>query len=336
MNFSACKKWSTVAVFFVFAFLFIAVPIVDIQAQTASDISVQLSPESPGLLEEVTAKIVSFSVDLDRLNISWTLNGKVLSSGIGKKTFSFKTGGAGSATRISVSITNGAGRITKSLTILPGNVDTLWQVIDGYSPPFYFGKTLPVSGSNMKIVAMPNLTIGGNSIKPGSLVYKWSRNHKAINDASGYGKNYLIFRNDYLDPSEEVGVEVSSLSGGASTQGKIFLDMGQPLVLFYENSPLQGIRYEQALFGSFDMKNVETKITAEPYFFSVLDKRNGNIKYDWQLNGKTVPGLTEDQSSLVLRSDGGAGATQISLAVSHAKRILQSAASSFTINFGNR
>lgn len=332
MKFFAHHRCLAVATFFVFILLFTPTSTKYASAQTSSDFSIQLSPESPGPLENVTAKLISFSTDLDRLNISWSLNGKTSSSGVGKRDFLFKTGNIGSIMRLDVSLTGNAGKITKSLTIEPGSVDMLWQVVDGYTPPFYRGKSLPVSGSNIKIVAVPNLTSGGSSIKS-PLVYKWSRGYRMLESSSGYNKDSLVFHNNILDPAEKIAVEVSSLSGSSKAQGVVSLDMGQPLILFYENSPLRGVRYEQAILGSFGLKEGEAKITAEPYFISASGRQDTNIKYGWKLNGETVPGSTEDLSSLVLRNEGGSGEARVSLSISSAKKIMQSAVNSFMINF---
>lgn len=300
-------------------------------AQTVAGFSVTLTPESPGPFAEVKARAVSFSLDLDRSTIAWVLNGKTALSGVGKKEFSFTTGAIGAPTRLTVSVSGAAGRFDQTITITPGGVDLLWQT-DGYVPPFYKGKSLPTPGAAIKVVAMPNL--GSGAPKSSSLVYDWSRNYQAAGGASGYGQNVYSFKNSYLDPEENIKVTVSSLNGAVGAEGKLNIVLGAPLVLFYENNPLQGLRLERALPASFPLSNNEVRVTAEPFFFSAFDRQDGNLRYEWQLDGRTISGAPDDRSSLVLRSGGGSGTAQISLAISHLKKIMQTAGNSFSVTFG--
>lgn len=315
------------------AIIVIASPNTGLWAQFISDFSVQLSPESPGPYQNVTATLVSYSVDLDRVNISWSINGEPALSGVGKKVFSFTTGDIGASSRVTINVADPAGTINKTITVIPGSVDLLWQVSDAYAPPFYRGKALPAPQSTIKIVAMPNIQSDGSITKPSLLVYKWTRNYKADSDASGYGKNIFSFKNSYLDPEESIQVSVTQASGEASAEKKISIATIPPFVLFYENNPLQGVFFERALGDSFSMSNNEMRVDAEPYFFSSADKQN-NIMYSWQLNGSPVSGSPDDPSSLVLRNQGGKGTARVSLSVTRPSKIMQSAGNAFSVNFG--
>ena len=276
-------------------------------------------------------------MDLDRATINWMLNGKSALSGIGKKTFSFNVGEIGTATNVRIDVSGREGDVSKTVTISPGTVDLLWQATDSYTPPFYRGKALPAAGSTIRIIAMPNLISGGQPIKSSSLVYKWSRNFDSMENASGYGKDTYTFKNSYLDPEEEVVVNASSASGSASAEGKIIISIISPLVFFYENHPLLGIRYEKALYGELPLSTAEFRVTAEPYFFSAFNKTLSDLSYKWRLNGGDVPGSPDDLSSLVLRQDKNeSGITKISLAVKSASKIMQAAGNSFSLSFKER
>ena len=336
MKFFGHYKGLALATIFLFAFFSVFLQSGTVSAQSVSDVFVELTPELPGPHQNVSVRLTSYSGDLDRASISWSLNGKTILSGVGKKVFSFTTGASGSSSRILLTVTGADGTVEKSLTIQPGEVDMLWQTTDSYTPPFYRGKALPSPEGTIKIVAMPTIQSGGTAIKANSLVYKWSRNNKVSADSSGYGKNSIVFRNNYLDLSENITAEVSSLDSSAGAKGKILINIGQPFVLFYENSSLGGIIYENALPGNLNMSNQEIKITAEPYFISAFDKLGGDMKYEWQLNDDTVNSSPGDGSSIILRNEGGSGSARISLAVSNIKRILQTAGNSFLVNFGNR
>ncbi len=308
----------------------------EISAQTLADFSVKLSPKIPGPNQTVIVKLVSYSFDLNRATITWSLNGETLLSGVGKKEFSFKTEGVGESSRLLIRTVGEAGRVEEAVVVTPGDVDLLWQVSDGYTPPFYRGKTLASPGSLIKIVAMPNLQKNGEKLSFGSLVYNWSKNYKPLPSESGYGKNYLVFRNDYLDSEENIKLEVTSVDGSAGTEGSLSVNISDPVVLFYENMPLRGVVYENAISGIFNMRNEEVRLSAEPYFFSAGQKQNQNLIYKWNLNGKNVLGSPDDLSSLVLRSGDGSGTSRVSLSVSNSRKIMQGGGRSLLVNFGKK
>ena len=55
-----------------------------------TDIILSVSPENPNPNQNVTATLSSYSIDLDKANISWSVNGQETSMGIGKKSFYFE------------------------------------------------------------------------------------------------------------------------------------------------------------------------------------------------------------------------------------------------------
>ena len=55
-------------------------------------VSLSVSPEHPNPNQKVTIKALSFQVNLDNTIISWSVDGVVKLSGMGKKEFSFTTG----------------------------------------------------------------------------------------------------------------------------------------------------------------------------------------------------------------------------------------------------
>lgn len=303
------------------------------QAQSADDIFIKLSPEIPGPNQSVNISLTSYSVDLDRSQISWSLNGKVSSSGIGRKTFSLTTGGIGAESRVSISVNTEVGSLSRSISIIPGEIDLLWQVTDAYVRPFYKGKALPSPGATIKMVAMPNL---GGGEKPSNLVYQWSRNNKAAQADSGYGKNSFTFKNSYFDLTEKISVSASSVSGAAGAENKISVPIASPFVLLYEDRPLEGVRYERALSGFFNLSKEEVRIVAEPYNMTASERSGGNLSYDWKLNNEKSPGALEDPSAIVLRSESGSGLVNLSLVLSNLNKTLQSAGASLNVSFGQR
>ena len=99
-------------------------------------LEVKTIPETPGPSEMVRVSIESYLTDLNKATISWSLNGKVVDRGVGRKSFSFQNGPSGKTTRLTIPITTNAGEyITKEFSGNPVGLTILWEA-DTYTPPF--------------------------------------------------------------------------------------------------------------------------------------------------------------------------------------------------------
>ncbi len=250
----------------------------------SSDISLSINPASPGPNTDTVATITSFSTDINRATISWFLNGKFVSGGLGKNTYSFKTGAVGASTKVSASIiTAEANTADKSITITPGELDVLWQATDAHTPPFYRGKALPLNESSIRFVAVPNLrSTNGSIIKGSDLVYSWQKNLKPDASASGFGKNYFDVYASYLDEEERVDVSASSVSNHTGGSGNTSIHLSTPKIIFYKKIPLLGADYNNAIGG--DGLLVDTKevtVVAEPYFINPKNIDSTRLSYNW-------------------------------------------------------
>lgn len=302
-----------------------------------SDFSVEATPESPKSFEAITFRLKSFTLDLNRAVISWTVNGKTALSGIGKTSFNFQTGKAGTSYTIDISVKSGDEVLTKRLSFRVGEVDLLWEATNSYVPPFYKGKAMPSSQSSVKLVAVPNLFSGSKKLSPDELVYRWKRNDKyrELNDQSGYGKKSVLINGDLIKSGESVEVEASSLNNGSAGQGSASFSYENPLIVFYEDRPAEGVSYNRAIGGEFNMPNKESTILAVPYFFSAKTRESGAISYSWRVGDKSVSGTEGNRSFITLREEGGSqGSENVSLSINHVSRVLQEAVAGFTVNFG--
>ncbi len=329
---------NNILIFFALIILFFTISafFVTLNAQISnntSSVSFEIIPDNPGVFETVSLKLVSYSVDLNRAKISWFINDKLKSSEIGKIKFYFKTGDIGSSSKITVSIQSKTFSINKSIIIKPTEVDMLWEAIDSYTPPFYKGKALPSSQSVIKITALPNTSSG---INPSRMIYKWKKNYKYkdLNNQSGYGKQIVVFKRNLLRENETISVEVSSLDESVKTKGRTVLSKFSPKIVFYQNNPLEGILYNNAIINNFKMNTEEIKVVAEPYFFSSKNKDISLLSYVWTLNNKEIDDTeSENKNEIVLRTNGKSGASNISLSIRNLSRILQFNDNSFKVNF---
>jgi hypothetical protein len=301
-------------------------------------LSVSVSPKRPGPNQPVTVTIESFSLDLNRSEISWFLNGKIQTENIGQKTFSFKTGGPGSISNILIVVKTREGTVTEqSLNIRPATVDLIWEAVS-YTPPFYKGKALYPFQGTVKVVAIPNIvTQNGGLLDAKNLVYTWKVDGHPATDVSGYGKNFIFFNGGIPLKPTSVTVEVASLDQTYAAEGSTKFSPVQPQVIFYEDSPLLGTLYGKAMSKNTTLQNEEIKITAVPYFAGTRNKEDGNLEYEWQMNNQIVQ-MFGNKSSLAFRQEKGEvgmGMATVSLVVSNPKKIFQSAMAGLSLSFGN-
>jgi len=146
-------------------------------AQTDSGaFSIVLSPENPGLSEEVVVTLESASIDLGLSNITWSLNNSVRLVGIGERRARFTLGSLGTTYSLEVLVETDTGeRFLQSVLIEPREVNIVWEAFS-YTPPFYRGKALAPSAGLITFVAMPEIAdSGGKRIDPKKLVYSWNQ-----------------------------------------------------------------------------------------------------------------------------------------------------------------
>ena len=164
------RVWYVIVLLVVFS-VFSTLALSRAHAASESSVLVNVAPENPTPFEDVNITLNSYASNLDSVLITWSVNGKNILSGIGKKSFSLKTGPAGSTSIVTVVVSLPDGDITKTITIKPSVMTLLFQANDSYVPAFYRGKALPTLGSEIKVVAMPEI---GN---PKNMTYAWQKDY---------------------------------------------------------------------------------------------------------------------------------------------------------------
>ena len=289
------------------------------------DVDLILSPEYPGTNTNVTATISTYTTDLNTAKISWLLDGNLSLEGVGKKSFSFTTGSAGTSKTLEVQIeTANSNVIDKQIVITPTDVDMLWEAYDAYVPPFYKGKKLGAEEGTYKVVALPSTTSG-----PG-FSYDWKLDDENKQDSSGYEKNSYIFKKSFLDKDNTAEVEISDLLGKSIGSGTITVGVNNPKILFYEKDPLLGTRWEKSLSDDFMIGQDGTTIVAEPYFFS-QDPKLSNLTFSWYLND-TQTDNQENFLSIKPTADQ-SGSSKIKVVINNVKTLFQSMEKELNVNF---
>jgi hypothetical protein len=297
-------------------------------------LSFVVSPELPGPGDPVTISVTSYSSNLNAADISWFVNGALVTRGIGATKFSFTNGSTGATTKVDVFIVKAeGGELARSFSFAPADLELTFEA-EGYVHPFYKGRTVFTHQSPYRVVAIPRF-IGSNGgvIPESQLVYNWRVNDRAVQDQSGYGKSVLRSVGSLVSRPFSVSVEVTDQSGIIKAEASTYIEPYESEVLMYEDNPLYGIMYERAVDGPFELDRQEVALLAVPYFFGINTPKDIDIEYEWRLAGSIVS-LPPNQNRMVVRNvDNVKGTSNIGLFVSHMTNILQAAQTSAVLNY---
>ena len=125
------------------------------------------------------------------------------------------------------------------------------------------------------------------------LIYNWEINGNVDQGQSGRGKNILKIEGDIIPRPINVTVTVSAINSPLKSKKIIDVIPTTPQVLLYENNPIHGIVFEQALFGNFSLDRPEIEVSAIPYFYSTNRRSSVDLIYEWLVNGKNVNSTPE-------------------------------------------
>jgi hypothetical protein len=315
--------------------LFVLMPLVFVKAQSGFDpntglplgleeqISVKVLPKIPSPGEGVSIFVESFSTDLNKAYFTWRINGVTELEGNGETEFLFIAPESGESLTVSmVAQKEGGGLIQRNWTFSPADVDIIYEA-DTYTPPFYKGKPLFTSESSLRLIAIPTFVENGIKKDPSQLVYNWSV----------YGKMVYETQGGLVHRALNVEVEVTAPNSNMKAENSIPITYKNPELVIYENNPVLGTVFENAVRGNFLLNRPEVEFQAVPLFFSTTRKDQADVEYRWRMNGKNIPSgsLT---SFITFRNDTGeAGKAIISLDAEHFNNILQLAQSAVDLTF---
>ena len=304
-----------------------------VYAISPSAIGVDVAPANPTPYSNVTITLSSFTANLDSVNITWLVDGGVALSGVGVKSFSMTAKGANTETRVEARIFLPDGEIDKKIIIKPAVMVLLWQATDSYVPPFYKGKALPTAESEIKIVAMPEITVGGAMINPKNMTYAWKKDYNNMQTDSGYGKNFFTYINDYLENANMVSVVASTTDGKYESESSVNVGVNTPLISFYKKDLSLGTMWEQSLSDGHLIQG-EEMIIAEPYFISPKEWRRPDLLFYWSINDRSVNVPSYRKNIMPLKAEvGTSGTSKLKLEIENTDKIFQTAKKEININF---
>lgn len=311
--------------------LVLALPV---RAVSPSSILVDVVPNNPNPNSNVNISLRSFAANLDSVQINWFVNDKNALSGVGEKSFSITTGASGSTTTVRVKVLLPDGEIEKRVVLRPSSMVLLWQANDSYVPPFYKGKALPVSASEIKIVAIPEIkTASGGMMNSKNMTYFWKKDYNNEQAASGYGKNFFLYVNSFLEDSNTVSVEALTPDQKNQTEAGVSVSTVTPEIVFYRQDPSLGTIWEQALSDNHQIQGEEI-IVAAPYFISPGDIRRPDLVWNWSINDNLVEIQSVRKNVIPLKVDEGvSGVSKLRLDIENKENIFQTASKEINIQF---
>lgn len=213
-------------------------------------------------------------------------------------------------------------------------IDLLWEA-DVYTPPFYLGHSRASPQSTVRVVALPNfVTAGGKKIKTEELNFAWVKDLKNISSQSGPGQNILTYTAE-ASGSNRISVTVSTRDGSLTDERNLTINVSPPKLVLYEDDPLTGVTYHQALGQELNLDQPEISIVAEPFFFDWTAGLEKKIDYDWRLNDKKIISNPAEQKVATFAvPEGGQGSNLITVLAKNTKNTLQSARRNLVIKFG--
>ncbi|MCA9352145.1 hypothetical protein KC866_02025 [Patescibacteria group bacterium] len=307
----------------------------DIQLYSEQDISVEVIPEIPGPNEHVKLRLTSYSFNLNNYYIAWFKDGERQSGGYGQRDFDFTTGNSGDVNNITAVIEIGGQVFRKELRFAPSQVDLLWEVIDGYAPPFYKGKVLPIKQSDIRVTAIPETLLIEPTDAP-NLVYYWDRNYNRVGSQSGFGRQYFDFTLDPLLASEKIQVTTNDRRENSFAKNTLTIAelLVEPNILFYEINDSGRLLTQQALNINKYVTGDTIRFAFQPLYMSTTKKNFNDLFVGWSINGEARPPQDfSKQNELYIGAGGQRGEVTINLQLEGIEKLLQKASGGFQLIF---
>lgn len=310
--------------------LLVALPVfAQVSIPGSSALTISANPAYPGPNAAVQLTALSPLLDLQDSTIQWSVNGKVAGTG---QSISVTLGGLGTQTNVSVSVSGKSGNDSTQVTLVPTSIDLLWEA-DSYVPPFYEGRALPGSGSSIRVLAVPHFVdANGVSIPSSTIQFTWKLNGAVDKAQSGVGEASAVFPAAILYDSDQIDVVARTTDGSLSGEAGVNVRTQGPQLVLYEDSPLFGVMYRNAISQTSTASESETSFAAVPYFAAALSANDPSLAYQWTVNSASVAADPQDPSEITISAQT-SGVASIGLSVSKPSDPFFSASGSWQVSF---
>lgn len=288
-------------------------------AQSQATLTTDVDSIEPNKVIKVT--LASYSFNVDTTDISWFINGKPYTSGLGLASINVPVGDIGTVVTVAAQfVTPEKETLRSQVTLSPQSVDLVWEAQESYTPPFYEGKALPGEGAMISLTAIPNMSVQGVQASPENIAYAWFVNGEALLNTGGIGQRSVKIPLETLTNETEIKVKAQT-TGGALAIKTIIISPHDILPTMYAYDPILGVDRSQALIRRFETTK-EFTLSFEPYYFSMntpqLSKDSSIV---WLLNG--LPISPEGRTLSLKPQKDSYGSKSLSVSIESAKRFLQ-------------
>jgi hypothetical protein len=307
-------------------FVFLAFPFFS----SAQTLDLRSSPAQPAVGDTVSVSVSSFDLNINQSEVSWYKDGKFERKGVGMKSFSFSVSEKGNTVRSVVK--SGGVNLESFVRINPSSMDVLWEVVGGYEPPFYKGKIIPIKGSRIKVVAVPQIKNEKGFVPDqGTFVYGWRKDGSNFAGQSGYGLNSFLYSPGVLDRQNTIEVTASGLSRSLAKSVTIVPANSQ--IHFYEYDLAYGPLYNKAIKDNQTFNKPKINILAEPYFIFTKNINDPSLVTEWKVNNKIVSPASPNL--ILVNAEEGVRSAGIEFKSDNKTQLLQQTVRRLRLNFSN-
>lgn len=299
-----------------------------------SSVFLSLDPSYPGPNEAVTITLKSPVFDLSQSSVQWYVNGKSVTST--DNSIHVVTGASGTETDVTVQVASpDSTRASATARIIPTEVDLI-AGSDSYTPPFYRGATLPSAGSQLVLQALPHFVLPtGRLLPPAELTYTWKRNGQVQGTLSGKGRSAIVVPAPILYGRDTFTVDVASSDGLMGGEASRTIAAADTDVVLYEDHPLYGVLFAQAIGASDAITDSEMTFAAIPYFAPVVTPADPLLNYAWRVNEQNIVADTGRPNEITISATSDNTVARLQLALTHATNYFLSATQNWTIQFAS-
>ncbi len=292
------------------------------------------SPVHPRPGDTVRLEARSSVLDLGKTNITWRVNGKTSAQGTGADSTTITLGGLGIATEVTVSVAaQDDVAASAEVTIIATELDLLVDS-DSYVPPFYRGRAHASAGTNLYLQAIPQFKRpSGTYVASPAINFTWKKNGEIMGSVSGKGKSSLVMPAEHLFGNERITVEARSEDGVFVNEASYVLSPVQPILTLYQNHPLFGLMYHQALGAVTFIPGSEMTFVAVPYFAQAVRAEDPALIYAWRVNGKAIPASATNPNAITINAENSSGVALLNVELTHATNYFLEAKGSWNITF---
>jgi hypothetical protein len=307
---------------------------VDTRVNQRTAVTLTMDPQYPNPGDVVHITLTGEElVDLSHGVITWSVNGKDVPQHDGT-TLDVTAGALGTESVVSVRIKEPDGTLySASTSIIPTHIDVLVDS-DSYTPPFYRGRAQPSAGTQMRLQARVYFKRANESLVPtSSIIYTWSRNGEIIGSVSGLGRSTITIPSPTLYGVDTIMVRAVSIDNTFSGSASIRIASVEPVLNLYQNHPLFGILYHQAMGAQTAIPDSEMTFAAIPYFAHIQNPNDSHLRYTWHVNDIPVTGSATHANEITINTDKSRGSATIKLSVVHSSNLFMSAVGTWRVAF---